>query len=167
MCIYVRALTAEEGSEIDSLTRSSDTVTHRHARTILLSAQGIRAPKIAETLGYTSRAVGKIINAFNKKGVSSLPRGKAPGRPRICDDRTRDAIVELLHRPPSDFGIQSALWTAPDLAVVAMDQGIVETISEDTIRKELRRARMRWQRAKRWSTSPDPDYEKKGGAYSV
>jgi len=72
MCIYVRALTAEEGSEIDSLTRSSDTVTHRHARTILLSAQGIRAPKIAETLGYTSRAVGLSMRSTRK--VSHLCR---------------------------------------------------------------------------------------------
>jgi hypothetical protein len=52
-------------------------------------------------------------------------------------------------------------------AEVAFEEGLVERpISGETIRATLSRLLgVRWMRAKRWITSPDPLYErKKGGA---
>ncbi|NIN69865.1 MAG: helix-turn-helix domain-containing protein [Anaerolineae bacterium] len=161
MCIYVRELTPAELAQVRDLARSSDTVTHRHARAVLLSAQRVRVLEIAERLDYCARAVRNLIKAFNKDGVKAVSRRKSPGRPRICDQEARDAILDLLHKPPSTFGIESALWTTKALAEVAVRQGIVPQISDETIRIEIKRARMRWQRAKRWTTSSDPDYDKK------
>jgi hypothetical protein len=36
-------------------------------------------------------------------------------------------------------------------------------VSGETIRATLARMGVRWQRAKRWITSPDPEYERKNG----
>ena len=51
-------------------------------------------------------------------------------------------------------------------AEVSFEEGLTkERISGETIRATLARLGVRWQRAKRWITSPDPLYErKKGGA---
>jgi hypothetical protein len=53
------------------------------------------------------------------------------------------------------------------VAEVAFEEGLVQRpISGETIRATLSRLLgVRWMRAKRWITSPDPFYErKKGGA---
>jgi hypothetical protein len=73
----------------------------------------------------------------------------------------------MLHRSPREFGRESSLWTLEMAAEVAFEEGLVERpISGETIRATLvRLLGIRWTRAKRWITSPDPLYErKKGGA---
>jgi hypothetical protein len=47
---------------------------------------------------------------------------------------------------------------------VSFEEGITEErVSGETIRSTLKRLGVRWERAKRWITSPDPDYERKRG----
>jgi transposase len=164
MWLLVRSLTPEEQTQLEELARSSDTITYRRARVILLSSQGRRVPEIMAALGLSDRTVRDTLHRFERGGVAALPRRKAPGKKRRCDAAAHEALVELLHRPPTDFGIESRLWTAPDLAAVAQQQGIVATISPDTVRREIRRSGKSWQRAKRWTTSPDPAYTEKRGA---
>ena len=73
----------------------------------------------------------------------------------------------MLHRSPREFGRSSSLWTLAMAADVAFEEGLTEErVSGETIRATLSRVLgVRWMRAKRWITSPDPLYErKKGGA---
>ena len=47
-------------------------------------------------------------------------------------------------------------------AQVAHEQGLSATVlSDETIRRALARLEVGWKRAKRWLTSPDPDYARK------
>jgi hypothetical protein len=47
-------------------------------------------------------------------------------------------------------------------ADVSFEQGLTtERVSGETIRATLQRLGIRWQRAKRWITSPDPEYARK------
>jgi transposase len=167
MWLFVRSLTPEERSQVETLARSSDTVTYRRARTVLLSAQGTRVPEIMAALGLSDRTVRNTLHRFHQDGVPSLPRRTPPGKPRRCNPAARQALLELLHRPPTDFGIERGLWTAADLAAVAVEQGIVPALSQDTVRREIRRLGKSWQRAKRWTSSPDPAYTEKRGANSA
>ena len=56
-----------------------------------------------------------------------------------------------------------SLWTLSMTAEVAFEKGITERqVSGETVRSTLARLLgVRWQRAKRWITSPDPLYERK------
>jgi hypothetical protein len=72
-----------------------------------------------------------------------------------------------LLRSPREFGRRTSLWTLSMAAEVAFEEGLTERrVSGETIRATLSRLfGIRWQRAKRWITSPDTLYErKKGGA---
>jgi transposase len=166
MALYVRKLTQGEQAQANGLTFSSDAVTYRRARIVLMSAHGWRVQRIMAALGLSDRTVRDVIHGFNEGGLASLPRRKAPGAKRICDQGKRGALVEISQHPPTDYGIPSKLWTAEDLAAVAVRLGLVERISGQTVRREMRRSGKTWQRTKRW-TSPDPDYAKKGGSSSV
>jgi hypothetical protein len=73
----------------------------------------------------------------------------------------------MLHRIPRDFGKPSSLWTLEMAAEVSFEEGLSpERVSGETIRATLARMGVRWQRAKRWITSPDPEYARKKGAAS-
>ncbi len=72
----------------------------------------------------------------------------------------------MLHRSPPQFGKPTSLWTLELAAEVSFEEGMTrERVSGETVRATLARLGVRWQRAKRWITSPDPEYSrKKGGA---
>ena len=84
------------------------------------------------------------------------------------DEEGAEAVREMLHRSPREFGRRdSSLWTLEMAAQVAFEEGLTQRrVSGETIRATLvRLLGVRWRRAKRWITSPDPLYErKKGGA---
>ena len=70
-----------------------------------------------------------------------------------------------MHRSPREFGKESStLWTLEYAAEVSFEEGLTEErVSGETIRMTLARMGVRWERAKWWSTSPDPEYSKKRG----
>ena len=72
---------------------------------------------------------------------------------------------EMLHRSPREFGKPTSLWTLDMVAVASFEEGITEErVTGETVRATLERMGVRWLRAKRWITSPDPQYERKKGA---
>src|SRR5947209_8705492 len=75
-------------------------------------------------------------------------------------------LQALAHRSPRDFGHPTSVWTLDLLAEESATQGLTSRrVSDETIRTTVKRLGSSWKRAKRWITSPDPEYErKKGGA---
>ena len=68
----------------------------------------------------------------------------------------------MLHHSPRKFGKDSSLWTLEMAAQVSFEERLTkERVSGETIRATLARMGVRWQRAKRWITSPDPLYARK------
>ena len=122
-------------------------------------------PKIAASLGCASQTVRNAIHAFNERGLGALEPGSS--RPRrtqaAFDEKSAEAVREILHRSPREFGRDSSLWTLEMAAEVSFEQGLIEKrVCGETIRATLARLLgVRWQRAKRWITSPDPLYERK------
>ena len=113
--------------------------------------------------------VRNAIHAFNERGLpEALQRGSK--RPhtihRAFDPERAEALRELLHKSPREFGKQSSLWTMEMAAEVSLEEGLTkERVSGETIGATLLRMGVRWERAKRWITSPDPQYaRKKDGA---
>jgi hypothetical protein len=75
-------------------------------------------------------------------------------------------LRELLHHEPRKFGKDTSLWTLDLAAEVSFQEGLTEErITGESVRATLGRMGIRWERAKKWITSPDPEYaRKKGGA---
>jgi transposase len=167
--IFVRPLSEKERERLREGLRSKDTFTMRRAQILLASSRGERAPKIALNLGCASQTARDAINDFNERGLDSL-RAKS-SRPRktrdAFDEQSAKALREMLHRSPREFGRESSLWTLDMAADAAFEEGLTRRrVSGETVRATLSRLLgVRWMRAKRWITSPDPSYErKKGGA---
>jgi len=120
-------------------------------------------------LGCGSQTVRNAIHAFNGRGLDALtPGSSCPKHVHAAfDQESAEALRELLHRSPREFGHESSLWTLEMAAEVAFEEGLTQRrVSGETVRATLSRLLgVRWMRAKRWITSPDPLYErKKAGA---
>jgi transposase len=137
---------------------------------LLASADGQNAYQIAHNLGCNPQTARNAIHKFNEEGLpEALRRGS--NRPntihRSFDEEGAEALRRMLHRSPREFGKDTSLWTMEMAAEVSFEEGLTQRrVSGETIRATLSRLLgIRWQRAKRWITSPDPLYErKKGGA---
>jgi hypothetical protein len=109
--------------------------------------------------------VRNAIHDFDERGLEALEPGSS--RPKrihaAFDESGGEALREMLHCSPREFGRDSSLWTLEMAAEVAFEEGLTERrVSGETIRATLGRLLgVRWQRAKRWITSPDPLYERK------
>ncbi|HET9927368.1 MAG TPA: helix-turn-helix domain-containing protein [Rubrobacter sp.] len=167
--IFVRELSEKERERLEAGLRSKDAFVMRRCQILLASARGKSPPKIAESLGCASQTVRNAVRAFNERGLDALSAGSSrPKRVHAAFDRgSAEALREMLHRSPREFGRESSLWTLEMAADAAFEEGLTEErVSGETIRATLSRVlSVRWMRAKRWITSPDPLYErKKGGA---
>ncbi len=166
--IFVRELSEEERESLEAGLRSRETFVMRRCQILLASARGLSPPKIAESLGCGSQTARNAIHAFNERGLQALTPGSSrPKRVHAAfDGEGAEALRGMLHRSPREFGYESSLWTLEMAAEAASSkEGLTDRrVSGETIRATLwRLLGIRWQRAKRWITSPDPLYERKKG----
>ena len=132
---------SHESSNLCGL-RSKDTFTLRRLQMLLASSRGDEVPQIATNLGCGQQTVRDAIHDFNARGVDALVA--KPSRPRrtrdAFDERSAEALREMLHRSPREFGRQSSLWTLEMAAEVAFEEGITKRrLSGETIRATLSR----------------------------
>ncbi len=165
--IFVRPLTDAERARVEAGLRSSDAFTLRRCQIVLASARGERAPAIARHLGCDDQTVREAIQAFNARGVDALGRGSH--RPKTIraafDPANADRLRALLHQSPRTFGKATSLWTLELATEVSFEQGLTSArVGDETIRLTLKRLGIGWKRAKRWITSPDPEYARKKAA---
>ena len=112
--IYVRPLSDAERETLEAGLRSPDAFTLRRCQILLASNRGKNAYQIAHELGCNPQTARNAIHAFNEKG---LPEALQPGSKhphtvhRAFDAQQAEALRELLHRSPREFGKDSSLWT--------------------------------------------------------
>jgi transposase len=162
--IFIRPLTANERQQIQAGLRSSDAFVLRRCQILLASARGERAITIARQLGCDDQTVRNVIHGLNASGLAVLHEGSS--RPhRLHTSFSEEGLVrlkDLLHRRPSDFGKERSTWTLELAAQVSFEQGIISCeVSDESVRRALKRLKTNWKRAKHWITSPDPQYLQK------
>ena len=162
--IFVRAPTDAERERLEAGLRSADAFVLRRCQILLASARGERAPAIARQFGCDDQTVREAIHAFNATGLAALRPGSRRAKTIhvAFSPEAAERLRALLHQSPRTFDKPTSLWTLALAAEVSSEQGLTATrVSGETIRATLRRLGVRWQRAKRWITSPDPEYARK------
>ena len=163
--IFVRPLSDAERETLEAGLRSSDAFTLRRCQILLASARGENAYQIAHELGCNPQTARNAIHTFNERGLPQALR-QGSKRPhtvhRAFDPEQAEALRELLHHKPRNFGKDTSLWTLELAAEVSFAEGLTpRLVSDEAIRVALRRLGVSWKRAKHWMTSPDPAYARK------
>jgi transposase len=158
-------LTDAERARLEAGLRSSDAFVLRRCQVLLASARRERPPQIARAIGCNDQTVRDVIRVFEQKGIDTCltRQSNRPHRPYTkLDTAAIECVREFLHRSPRLYGKPTSLWTLELAAEVAFTEGITkEQVSDETIRLAIKRLGVGWQRAKRWITSPDPEYARK------
>jgi transposase len=166
--LYVRPLTNAEHRQLTMERRGSNAFRVRRAQIILANARGQFAQPIAQQVGCAVQTVRNVIRAFNTGGLTCLRQQS--NRPKSAqptlDDAKREHLRHLLHQSPRTFGKPTGVWTLALAAQVCYEQGLsARLVSDETVRRAIKRLGANWKRAKHWITSPDPHYAReKSGA---
>jgi transposase len=138
----------------------------RRCQALLKSAEGYTPPQIQKLTGISDQSVRNAIRAFRREGLAALQEKQSspPKGSKVLPDEALAPLKELLHQSPRQFGFETSLWTLEKVAQVAAQRGITtRLVSDETIREAMKRLKVGWKRAKRWITSPDPEYRRKRG----
>ena len=97
--------------------RRNDTSRYDHRlHGVLLIAQGMTCPKVAELLGDSPRSVVNWVQRFEADGLTGLSEGQRSGRPSRLNDRQLAKVEAALRAPPTQVGLATAMWDGPTLS---------------------------------------------------
>jgi transposase len=161
--VELREISNEEGNRLLRMIRrnSGSVVTWRRAQIVLLAAQRMPAPRIAEVVFSDPDTVRDVIHNFNRDGFEALYPRYRGGRPRTFSLPQRHAIKRVALAIPTDLGQPFATWSLAKLADYLVDEGVVDDISHEGLRQLLREEGVSFQAVRSWKRSNDPAFETK------
>ena len=138
--VQVREISNDEGNKLLRIVRrsSGSVVTWRRAQMVLLSAQGMDVPQIAEVTFTSADRVRDVLHNFNADGFDSLRPKYAGGRPPKFDLAQRAQVKKIALSRPSDHQLPFSTWSLSKLADFLVAEGVVEDISHEGLRVLLR-----------------------------
>jgi len=83
---------------------------------VLLVAQGMTCPRVAQLLGDSHHTVVNWVQRFETAGLAGLTEGQRPGRPSRLDDNQLAKVEAALRASPAKFGLRTQLWDGPTLS---------------------------------------------------
>ncbi len=160
--LRVREFPLSESNYVSRLTRTTrDATVRTRAMIVLHSMQGFSRPKIARMVYWSPAWVRRVIRDFDRLGTAALYPNRADGRPPKFTKPIRQKLVDLALSRPRDHGMPLQTWSLERLKIAAIHEGIVESISEERLRKILREEAVSFRAVKTWKTSHDPKFDAK------
>lgn len=97
--------------------RRNDTSRYDHRlHGVLLVAQGMTGPRVAELLGDSPRTVVNWVQRFEAEGLAGLSEGERSGRPSRLSEADLKKVEAALRVSPTQFGLPTQMWDGPTLA---------------------------------------------------
>lgn len=144
--IMVHRLSEEERADLETLRKKTKSA-HQRSRCemILYSTQGLRAPEIARRVPYSDDTVGRVIAAYEARGLAGLFRKKAQGPVPKVNASWLAELEAAMGEDPRDLGLPFSTWSCARLgAYLAEGTGI--WVSARTVERHLKAHRWRLRR---------------------
>jgi transposase len=100
----------------DEIRRSGDARYDHRLHGVLLAAQGMKAPEVAQLLGDGVRSVEYWIERFNERGFAGLVESERPGRPSQLSLEQLEEIGNILRTSPREQNLHANLWDGKTLS---------------------------------------------------
>lgn len=136
---HVVRLTGDQRGDLERRFAEPLTLRQRNRVQVLLrSDAGETDQDIADDLGITTNTVANVRKRFAADGLdAALAEKPRSGGPAVLDGKA-EAVVIALACSPAPEG--RAVWTAGMLANRLVELKVVESVSEDTILRVLKKA---------------------------
>lgn len=157
--IYAQVNSEKQKDLHAEMKRAKNVKWYQRLKIIQLSGQGFNVGELSQMFDLHVGTIRRYIHAYNTTGLEGLRAGYGQGRPLVLD-WTEAQWLDILAQSPADLeqletGAQN--WTQALLREYLTTYHQLE-VTQTTISKALRRAGIRWRRAKLRVHSPDPLY---------
>ena len=160
---FARTPDESERDELQRMTQQEVGRVAERARMILLSGRGFTVPDICNAFEITDDTAYNGLDRFDGEGPEGLFDRERTGRPRRIDGGDEAELERVLEQAPHEEGYDFTTWTVPPLRS-HLEERLGTAVSDDTVRRALRRLAFVWRRP-RWAISyRDPDYDERMGA---
>lgn len=138
---------------------------HRRYRLIAEMARGRSVIAVADRVGCNATMVYEWVHRFNESGVMTFEQPPNPQgrRPIITGPQIRE-LIDVALSSPTERGLPFSAWTVPKLAAYCRQRGLLPPITDEWVRRLLRREGLRARRIRTWKTSDDPAFDRKKNA---
>jgi transposase len=152
-------MTPTQREQLDRLYRTTKVPRLRtRAQMILLAAeQGLKVPQIARIVRESEATVLRWLKRYRAEGLEGLQDAPRPGRPSPLSEAYKAALLATVRRRPRSLGLPFSLWTLQRLVDYLAEQTGIR-VSDETVRRALKRAGLVLSRPQHHISSPDPDY---------
>ncbi len=137
---------------------------HQRYRVIAEVRRGRSIGEAAERAGCHFTRAYAWVRRFNESGFRTFELATNPnGRPAIMRPEQLRELVEIALSSPSERGLPYTSWSVAKLAAYCRRKRVLPDISEEWVRRLLRREGLSAQRVKTWKGSTDPRFDEKRG----
>lgn len=135
---YIVTLDEAEREELQLLLRSGKHASRKltRAQILLKAAAGCTDEQIVEAIGVGRATVERTRESFVARGLEALNERPRPGKKPKLDGK---AQARLIAEACSDAPEGQARWTMQLLADRLVELKVVETISDETVRRALKK----------------------------
>jgi transposase len=163
-CSPFRVVLSPEDRVVLEERASSRTAGHAEvvrARIVLLAAEGTQNVEIARRVGVCVDVASRWRKRFCEEGLAGLADRPRSGRPRRFGDEVVAGIKAMACERPEQRQVPLSRWSSTDLAVQAMTEGLVGSISSSTVRRWLHGAAIKPWQFRSWIFPRDPQFAAK------
>jgi transposase len=102
------------------------------------------------------------VHRFNESGFTTFEQVPNPkGRPPILRAEQLRGLVDVALSSPAERGLPFSVWSVPKLAEYCRSKKLLPEVTDEWVRRLLRREGFTAQRVRTWKTSNDPDFDRK------
>lgn len=136
---HVVRLTGSQRADLEGRFAGPLTLRQRNRVQVLLRSDGGETDAdIADDLGITTNTVANVRKRFAAEGLeAALAEKPRCGGPAVLDGKAEAVLIGLACSKPPEGAVH---WTARLLAKRLVELEVVESVSDDTVRRVLKKA---------------------------
>ena len=135
---------------------------HQRYRVIDQVRRGFSLLTAAERVGCHFTVAYDWVHRFNESGFGTFEQVPNPkGRPPILRASQLRELIDVALSSPSERGLPFSVWSVSKLAEYCRRRRLLPAVTDEWVRRLLRREGLTAQRVRTWKTSTDPAFDRK------
>lgn len=165
--VHLRALTPGERRVLRRKLRdlTLSVRVHQRYRIIDQVRRGFALVETAARVGCHFTVAYDWVHRFNQSGFVTFEQVPNPkGRPPILKAEQLRELVDVALSSPLERGLPFSVWSVAKLTEYCRGRRLLPEVTDEWVRRLLRREGLTAQRIRTWKTSTDPDFDRKKNA---